>query len=197
MIEIGANVGVFTTAMGLLFRLQGKDVSRIVAFEPAASSCTRLRQNLKLNGLGAVRVVQAAVSDHDGTAAFFEASPMATTSSLHRGFAASLDRPVGETVVQTVDGAGIGAFVPGAANVLVKIDAEGHEETILSRLGGFVREHRPDLIVEVLRRTAVGIAAATEGWGYRAFRIRPHGLTEEPLSAADHHSRDWLLTPAA
>lgn len=193
VIEIGANVGVFTTAIGRRFQADGKPLGRIVAFEPAESSFGRLRANLALNGLDAVHAVRAAVSDADGEAAFYETAPFGTASSLHRTFGPKTAKT--ETRVPTVDAARLGSFVPGAARTLVKIDAEGHEAIILGRMGAFVQERRPDLIVEILRSEAAKIGAAVEGWGYRASRIKAEGLVDEPLSSADHHSRDWLLSP--
>lgn len=195
VVELGANVGVYTTTLGSLFRKAGKDLSRIIAFEPSPASFERLNENLALNGLGRIRTVNAAVSDADGTASFYSAQPMASTASLSRRFASMSGNPI-EITVPTVDAARLEEFLPvGIRRVLLKIDVEGHEATVLDRLGPFIRRYRPDLIVEVLRRFGPAIGQIVSAWpDYRMLRIKPDGLSEEPIDGANHHMRDWLFT---
>lgn len=197
VIEIGAHVGVFTVAIGRRFQAEGKDLARVVAFEPAEATFRRLRANLDLNGLQGVQAIQRAVSDRDGSAAFFESAPLGTTNSLHPRFASRAVPPT-ETVVRTIDAAHISSFAGDASRILVKVDAEGHEATILSRFGALVRERKPDFIVEVLRPMADSVANVVAEWGYRTFHISDVGAVAKPLTPANanHHSRDWLLTPS-
>lgn len=195
VVEMGANVGVYTVAIASMFRSAGKDISRIVTFEPGDDLYSRLCANLELNGLGAVRTVHAAVSDHEGTSTFFQVNPMTSTGSLHRGFAQRFGTHIGESSVPTIDAATLQRFVEAEGHLLIKMDVEGHEPTILARMTEFVTSRRPDLIVEVLPSAATSISKIVSGWGYRHFHIHRDRLIEEPLSQADNVHRDWLLTP--
>jgi FkbM family methyltransferase len=194
IIEIGANVGVFTCTFGKLFQKAGKDVSKILAFEPSPKAFERLMRNLRVNALDEITTFQAAIAAEDGTSTLYEPEGHLTNGSLLADFAAVFSPTVRPTAVQTIAASRIHQFVPSTGEVLIKIDAEGFEATILGSLLPFINERRPDLIVEVLPATAEGIADVfADMHGYRAFQIARDGLHESPLCRAGD-ARDWLLT---
>lgn len=64
-LDVGANVGAYALLLGQWVRPGG----RVYAFEPAPEAFAGLTRHVEMNGLGeVVRPVQAAVSDHAGTA---------------------------------------------------------------------------------------------------------------------------------
>ena len=65
VVDIGANVGVFTVFAALHTR------NRVIACEPFPQNVEFLRRNLEINRLSHARVVPVAVSDHVGTANLF------------------------------------------------------------------------------------------------------------------------------
>jgi FkbM family methyltransferase len=63
---VGANVGYYT-----LLRARGVGPKgRVIAFEPNPANVARLKEHLRLNKIDNVQVVEAAVSDSEGTAFF-------------------------------------------------------------------------------------------------------------------------------
>jgi FkbM family methyltransferase len=64
--DVGANVGYYTL---LLARGVGPK-GRVIAFEPNPVNVAHLKEHLRLNKIGNVEIVEAAVSDRDGTAFF-------------------------------------------------------------------------------------------------------------------------------
>jgi FkbM family methyltransferase len=64
--DVGANVGFYTL---LLARGVGP-TGRVIAFEPNTANVALLRKHLRLNRIDNVEIVEAAVSDKEGTAFF-------------------------------------------------------------------------------------------------------------------------------
>jgi len=64
--DIGAHVGFHTLLASTLVGPQGK----VVAFEPMPENINYLKRHLQLNQIKNVSVMEAAVSDHDGTTRF-------------------------------------------------------------------------------------------------------------------------------
>jgi FkbM family methyltransferase len=66
ILDIGANVGYFSLYMSRKF-----PDSQIFSFEPFPATYDRLKENLKLNNTGNVKVYQLAVSNFNGSADFY------------------------------------------------------------------------------------------------------------------------------
>ena len=121
-IDIGANVGLHSIILA-------KMGIQVTAFEPDPQHFAVLQRNLELNGV-ADRVTprMAAVSDHDGTMEFVRVLGNTTSSHL----AGAKANPYGELERFPVEVVGIGPVAASAG--LAKIDAEGHEATLLGCL---------------------------------------------------------------
>ncbi|MFC4564702.1 FkbM family methyltransferase [Nocardiopsis mangrovi] len=88
-----------------------------------------------------------------------------------------------------------GRVPPGSA-VVMKVDVEGTEAAVFGHGRGFLAEHRPDIVCEVLPGADTGaLTALLEPLGYRFHLIGDHALAQAgPLTAHDRF-RDWFLTP--
>ena len=64
--DVGANVGYYTLLLSRGVGPQG----RVIAFEPNPINVAHLKEHLRLNKIGNVEIVEAAVSDREGTAFF-------------------------------------------------------------------------------------------------------------------------------
>ena len=107
VVDCGANVGLFSLFL--------KEAARVVAVEPNPDVNRRLAMNLESNGVAAT-VVEAAISDRDGTVKMDFAGPSVLTEIGESGTevrSVSLDSLFAETKVDSVD--------------LLKLDLEGHE----------------------------------------------------------------------
>ena len=68
VLDIGANIGYYT----LLYARQVGPKGAVYAFEPTPDTFSMLRKNIQSNGFSdTVRLIEAAVSDHSGTAEIF------------------------------------------------------------------------------------------------------------------------------
>jgi len=121
VLDVGANVGAYT----MLFARWVGASGQVVAFEPAPASSAGLREHLRLNGLSdRVEIVEAAVSDRAGSAAF-NSDGVSGANALVAGAA----DPGAITVATT----SLDAFCAdrGLRPSVVKVDVEGGELDVL------------------------------------------------------------------
>lgn len=120
--DIGAYCGVFTYELSRIVGPGG----RVIAFEPDPLNVELLRRNVERHKLANVTVVQAAMSDHDGSQQFN------SEGALGSALTSAIDRPSADqtmTVPTITLERACREYGPPA---FVKIDAEGSEIEILS-----------------------------------------------------------------
>jgi FkbM family methyltransferase len=138
VLEVGANVGFFTLITSRAVGPRG----RVFAFEADPALAQIARDNVEINGEHRVaEIINAAVSDRDGTATFH-------TSDRHRGngtLVANLEqlahnasdrRSSIEVPCMTLDGFAEGRTIDRVD--LIRIDAEGSESAILRGASGII-----------------------------------------------------------
>jgi FkbM family methyltransferase len=187
VIEIGANVGVFTVFFA-------KHVKQVFAFEPSRQAYVRLLENLHLNRMFNVQSFNCAVAAECGIVHFFEPAGHLTNGSLNESFARIFSADVKSSPTLTVGGEIIGKFVHDSDKLLIKIDAEGAEGLVLSALAEIISKHRPALIIEVLSEFEDELNALVPV-GYKCYNITDHGLCYAPQLQSSGF-RDWVLLPA-
>jgi FkbM family methyltransferase len=137
VVDLGGNIGLAS-----VFYHQEYKCPRVICVEPVARNVRMIRENLRLNGVEAM-VLQAAVSSVAGTVRFRSD----TRSNQGR---VSED---GELVAPCVTMSEILGVTPNNWIDLLKIDIEGHEETLLTennswlqRVGAILIEFHPWLV---------------------------------------------------
>jgi FkbM family methyltransferase len=149
-VDVGAWYGPWTRGLRRL-------ADRVVALEPAPDLA-----RLVANAYPDVQVVQAAASDHVGTATLHvpDGGPGVGTSSVEPGDGRAV--PVPRVTVDSLGLTGVS---------FVKIDVEGHELPALRGAEQTARRDAPLLLVEVEERIQpVGpILSLLRGWGYRPY----------------------------
>lgn len=193
IIEIGANVGVYSVFLDSLTRLPGSKLARIIAFEPSPEAFQRLLENLRANKTQHVHALHAALGPASGLQTFFEPAGHLTNGSLIREFAKLFSESITETEVVVVAAAELERFLSNAEKALIKIDAEGFEPVLVACLGAVIHKYRPDLLIEVLDETAGKLERMSALGGYRKFLVTPEGLRESQYLFASPHHRDWVL----
>jgi FkbM family methyltransferase len=158
VIEVGANVGIFTVAMARWVGPKG----HIFAFEPSPTARAALEDHLALNGVGdRVSVVAAAVSDAVGKSLFYEfgTSGQNTLSPTHSRI------PEAKSVV--VDVTTLDSFCDSNKIVpsLVKVDIEGFELHAIRGARKTLRDHAPVLVVELHPMNWLEIGASGQDLG--------------------------------
>lgn len=124
VIEIGANVGIFTV---LLARWSAPG-GRVYAFEPTPKAKAALDDHLMLNGVeDMVTVIPAALSDSPGESQFYvdETSGQNTLSGTHSRM------PDAECITVSVDTLDVFCHANNVTPNLIKIDVEGFEYHVL------------------------------------------------------------------
>src|SRR5258708_31638283 len=101
VIEIGANVGIYTVFLDALFRRSppGTTPPRIVSFEPSREAYLPLVENLKANGSRFVAADQAARGPESGLQPFFEPQGHLTNGSPLREFSEIFSQSIAENMV--------------------------------------------------------------------------------------------------
>lgn len=132
-VDVGANVGSYTLLAGQLAGV------RVVAFEPASSTYSKLAENVRLNPRMDVVLHRYAVGDVD--ADVFITRGRDTTNQVTSQVADGvLTEPVRMVRLDTV--------LSDIEVAVVKIDVEGYEPGVLAGAWELVRRCNPALIVE-------------------------------------------------
>ncbi|MFF4474804.1 FkbM family methyltransferase [Streptomyces sp. NPDC001599] len=141
-VDVGANIGVFSV---LAARLVG-DTGRVVAIEASPDVHRRLVENARLNALGNIRALNAAVSDRTRTLTFALASSRNTGANSivpYDGPVESSFRTEARPLPELLDTAEI------ATARVIKIDVEGAEGSVVRGLAPMLGALRPDAEITV------------------------------------------------
>lgn len=163
-VDVGANVGDYTYALGQAVGLAG----RVISVEPIPDLARMLARATRRLGWP-VTVVNAALSAEAGVARLFVPTENGRRKT---GFATLEPRrergTVHEVPLRRLDD--VCADVPGRIS-FVKIDVEGHELGVLRGGAETLRRHRPNQLIEIEQRhSSVPIGQTFEwlsGAGYR------------------------------
>lgn len=127
--DLGANAGYHTLMAARAVGATG----RVVAVEPDPGTCEILREQLQLNGFDNCTVVQAAVSDRNGTIRLVQRASDLRGNALEEIDSPAIDNKVGKVVeVPSLTLDDLAARHPRPR--LIKIDIEGAE--VLALPGG-------------------------------------------------------------
>jgi FkbM family methyltransferase len=141
-IDIGANIGSLSLIMAFAAGRKGL----VLAVEPNPHIASRLQANFDLNRLDNCRIIQAAVSDEQGTTTLY----VAQDDEFQQG--KSSLRPVEglgkEIKVDTMRGQDLFENIGSGTCTFIKIDAEGHDLIILRELSEIIKIHRPHIVFE-------------------------------------------------
>ena len=157
--DIGANAGFYTLAFS---RLTGSS-GQVWAFEPFAENATNLLHHLRLNTIGNVTLIQAAVAERPGLAGF---------QIAHGNSMGMLSANLNGYLVPTValDGLIENGTLPFPD--LIKMDVEGAESLVLEGAKNLLSQRKAVLLIalhgEAQMRTCLTLLHEA---GYDAFRF--------------------------
>jgi FkbM family methyltransferase len=161
-IDIGANQGLYS-----LLAARNRHCATAIAFEPVSATFALLGDNIALNGFDTkIRPIRAAVSLHSGIARIATDQAHSGTASL-RG-----TEPAEGEAISILGIAGVDALLEGTLPMIVKIDVEGHEETVIDALMASTHRDRiAAIFYEVDERwiDADAIAARLRANGFARF----------------------------
>jgi FkbM family methyltransferase len=173
LIDVGANVG----SVSLLLADKIEDA---ILFEPNPVAAARARENLARNQLG-FKVYEFALSDTKGEIGF------ECHGAVDSGGHVVVGTPGNRTATSVVQRITFDEFLrqhgePDIPVSLVKIDVEGHENSVLRGMRRFLAERRPPLVMfEYLQRTDLEETLRFfASVGYQVFEVGANG----PVTAA-------------
>lgn len=192
-LDVGANVGYFSIAIGNRLKRGGK----VFSFEPHSKLTNLIERSVQLNGLEAVvRVLQCAVSDKEGVLDLFYPD-----DHLGKGSAARNADEQGTTL--RVRAHRVDNLVDEDLVVdLIKIDVEGHELPVLrGMVNVFARSPRVKVLFEKLEAATSDteeIGAFFRELGLSLYGVGPHAVLT-PLGEGEYTSwiGDVLASPAS
>lgn len=145
-LDIGANVG-------LVSLLVADKVEHAILFEPSPTPAQRAKNNISINDLK-FEVFPLALSDATGTIEFENLSGASPCNRTVDGFTTSAPTIKVERI--TFDDFMRKYNVPAGSIRAVKVDVEGHENSVLRGMVGFLKNQRPKLVMfEYLQRTNI------------------------------------------
>jgi FkbM family methyltransferase len=160
VIDIGANVGVYSLALARRVVPEGK----VYAYEPGGEARRLLNKGRAANGLNNLHVLETALSDRPRQAHL----AAGVSSELHSLNEDGAGEAVSVTSLDAED-----AMRDWGAPDFVKIDAEGEERRIVEGGRLFFSRHSPLVMFEVKAGAVVdkAIPAAFRALGYGIFRL--------------------------
>jgi FkbM family methyltransferase len=171
MMDVGANIGVFTELAASLVGSRG----RVYAFEPAPENAARLHERFAASPQ--VSVVEAAVGSHSGVAPFFLDRRDCTRHSLARDNVGK----AGPTV--TVPLVALDEYRRKVRRLdVIKIDVQGAESDVIRGAAQLLSRYKPRMVLELwpfgLRNLGADTAqliGQLESLGYEVFRLSAKG----------------------
>lgn len=176
LVDVGANVGSVSLQLA-------DQVDHAVLFEPNPIAAGRARENLRLNDLP-FEVHEIALSDVCQDLELEDAGGVDTCNRTVSGFKTLL--PTRKVLGLTFDQFLAERQHPIGLIGLIKIDVEGHENSVLRGMKQCLSSERPRLIMfEYLARTNLSETLdILEDVGYRVFQLGPEGPVPATHTAA-------------
>jgi FkbM family methyltransferase len=189
VVEIGANVGLHTVLFSKLF-----PDATVYSFEPSRVAYARLLGNLANNQCANVSAFNCAVASEAGFADFHEPAGHLTNGSFDRSFARRFAEEVRTTKVATMGGLEIQQLCGKSRRLLLKIDVEGAEPTVVRTLRPLIVESLPDMVIEVLPDVVEELNHMECFRAYRLFHLTADGPVEKHAFTFDYdRGRDYAL----
>ncbi|MBD2563085.1 MULTISPECIES: FkbM family methyltransferase [Nostoc] len=172
VIDVGANVGVYTFSAALKVGSEG----RVLAVEPFSGCIRCLQETCRINQLSWVNVCEGAASDRNGTVKLLlhsanelnqiissDAAENMSSESFEEATCFTLDSLIEQENIERVD--------------FLKIDAEGHEMAVLIGSQKLLTEFLPIILYENIagsQGSNIEVAQYLADKGYELFHYQPY-----------------------
>jgi FkbM family methyltransferase len=194
VIDIGANIGVYTLISALRVGKQGQ----VISFEPDSRSYQMLKSNVEQNKVdGPIYLSHYCLGDYNGTTSFFEAAEPCLSGNVIT--ARNIIMEERKIPIKTLDTALSEMNSPKVS--LIKIDVEGAESKVIAGAMGTLEKSDAILLVEIspknldkqsIRHLRDCLGRLEVSLNYQAFRISQndfrlivYGRMEEIFTSAE------------
>ncbi len=177
VIDVGANVGIFTITLA---RLVGK-TGTVIALDPLPRNCARLRAHAEMNRQSNIRIVEVAVGDKAGSVKLNTALDPAFVS-VYSDLTVASSPAVIEVEMRPLDEIWQSLGRPPVS--FMKVDVEGSELGVLDGGKELLSTLRPVLLIEVMDQDRM-----------TAIRNRLDPLGYEPTQPPGFQTWNYILKP--
>jgi FkbM family methyltransferase len=186
-LDVGAYTGLFTLAVSA-----AAPGVQVHAFEIVPAVADALVANLVRNGVDLRVAVHREGIGEDG--ATMRVPTGEGGSALPSFYSSRMRFDEGDLVpFRSLDS--VADMLPVGDRVVMKIDVEGTEDTVLGSGQAFLKDFRPDILCEVLPDADGAILDdLLAPPGLRPFLVTNSRLEERPAIVPDAEHRDWLFT---
>lgn len=180
VLDIGANVGVYTFSAAQQVGAQG----RVIAIEPYAPCVNCLHETKKLNEFDWVKIYEGAASSRSGMASL-QIYPASELNEIIP------DSDVNSAHVQSVNCITLDElmFREDLSRVdFIKLDAEGHELDILAGASKMIAVFQPTILYENIagsKGSNLAVANTLHALGYQLHRYQPYLKELMPINSND------------
>lgn len=173
VIDVGANIGVYTLISALRVGKQGQ----VISFEPDSRSHQMLTSNVEQNNVdGPLHLSHYCLGDHNGTISFFEAAEPCLSGIKNSARSNNMNER--KIPIRTLDTVLSKMNAPKVS--LIKIDVEGAEHKVIAGAMGTLEKSDAILLVEIspknldeqsIRDVRDCLERLETSLNYQAFRI--------------------------
>ena len=153
VVEVGGHIGYFSIFYSYIVGPRGG----VIVFEPGANNLKYIKKNISQCGVGmlsSVELIEAAVGECDGEAAFYEENLTGQNNSLVKDFSglkankskAHIEVDVKERKVQVKS---VDSIDFTSRPAFIKVDVEGYEWGVLQGAAKTIQRYSPAMMVEV------------------------------------------------
>lgn len=181
VIDVGANVGVYTFSAARRVGPKG----RVLAVEPFSGCVRCLQETCRINQLDWVKVCVGAASDREGTVRL----SLSTASELNEVVSGDAAEKMKPGSFEEVSCFPLDSLIE-AENLsqvdFIKIDAEGHELSVLAGSERILSEFAPVILYENIagsKSSNLPVADHLKNRGYQLFRYQPYLQKLIPLNS--------------
>ena len=184
VIDVGANVGVYTFSAAMKVGAEGK----VLAVEPFSKCVRYLQETCRINEINWVKILAGAASDKSGTAKLLLYSASESNELISDEAIATINQAQFEEVkCFTLDSL---IDTEQLTKVdFIKMDAEGHELSVLAGSNRILSEFKPIILYENIAGTKgsnLPVAEYLISQGYQLFRYKPYVRELIPVEISEN-----------
>jgi FkbM family methyltransferase len=183
VIDVGANVGVYTFSAALQVGAEGC----VLAVEPFSGCVRCLQETCRINQLSWVKVCAGAASDRNGKVRL----SLHTASELNEVVSSDAEETMKPGTFEEVACFTLDSLIERESVSQVdflKIDAEGHEIKVLEGSDRILKEFSPTILYENIagrKGSNIAVADFLKSRGYQLFRYQPYLKQLIPLNSTN------------
>ncbi|MDM9593140.1 FkbM family methyltransferase [Pseudomonas guariconensis] len=194
ILDIGANCGWYALALA-----KHRPSARIHAFEPIPYTFEILERNIRHNGLPNIEAHRLAFSNHEATLEFlYTPHCSGATSSALAGQPGSQENL--QKIACPATTLDLFCAQRGLAPQIIKCDVEGAELMVIQGGGATLAEHKPVILIELLRKWSRqfgyhpnDVVELLGREGYQAYTLSEEGLRRCPGIDEDTRETNFVF----